>query len=217
MSHVIYQVGQSDWARDWPGSKQVGAAYEIRFDLDAAPRGIFSLKVSLLTGYLGTPNLQVAINGYKGIYYVRTQPLYNAASSIGGMLTIELPKQFLAKGTNSLILTPCLARILPPHRLHPAAPCDMTSSAYQTTHEQHTTVTKFALTWSPRSSIGKRMAGWLSWWTPIFGSSEQSRLNIPSLQWAGRVTAPALPPETALGRKDWSLMSPNGKEPQRRI
>lgn len=27
----------------------------------------------------------------------------------------------------------------------------------------------------------------------------------------------ALPSETALGRKDWSSMSPNGKEPQRRI
>ncbi len=105
-AHVLYQVGKSDWSRDWPALEQVGANYEIRFPLDSAPRGVFTLKVSLLTGYLRVPDLQVAVNGHKGFYHLRTQPIYNGTSSIGGVLTIELPTQYLVKGTNTLVLTP---------------------------------------------------------------------------------------------------------------
>lgn len=105
-SHIVYQVGKSDWSRDWPALEQAGASYEIRFRLDTAPRGVFTLKVSLLTGYLRVPDLQVAVNGHKGAYYLRTHPIYDGASSIGGVLTIELPTQYLDKGANTLVLTP---------------------------------------------------------------------------------------------------------------
>jgi hypothetical protein len=68
--HVVYQVGKSDWAQDWPGEQRTGSTYEIQFNLDAAPQGAYLLKISLLTGYLRTPDMQVEINGHKGIYYV---------------------------------------------------------------------------------------------------------------------------------------------------
>ncbi|MGH9342803.1 MAG: polysaccharide lyase family protein, partial [Terriglobia bacterium] len=109
-AHIIYQVGRSDWAQDWPGEEQVGANYEIRFQLETAPRGVFSLKVALLTGYVRTPNLQVSVNGHQGIYYVRSQPIYQGTSAVGGVLTIDLPTQFLVKGINSLVFTPVSAR-----------------------------------------------------------------------------------------------------------
>ena len=105
-THVIYQAGKNDWSRDWPAVEHVGADYEIRFNLDATPRGMFTLKVSLLTGYLRVPDLQVSINGHIGVYYQRTHPIYDGTSSIGGLLNIELPTQYLAKGENRLILTP---------------------------------------------------------------------------------------------------------------
>lgn len=105
-THVIYQVGKSDWSHDWPAAEQVGAEYEILFQLDAPPRGVFNLTVSLLTGRLRVPDLQVSINGYKGNYYLRTQPIYNGTGSIGGVLKIELPTQYLKMGANTLVLSP---------------------------------------------------------------------------------------------------------------
>ena len=50
-SHVVYQVGKSDWAQDWPGVQTSGSLYEIHFNLSAAPRGVYQLKVSALTSY----------------------------------------------------------------------------------------------------------------------------------------------------------------------
>lgn len=105
-AHVVYQVGKSNWSRDWPGTEQAGSRYEIHFPLAVVPRGVFTLNVSLLTGYLRVPGLQVTLNGHKGNYYLRTHPIYDGAASIGGRLTIELPTQYLVKGENILVLTP---------------------------------------------------------------------------------------------------------------
>ena len=104
-NHVVYEVGKSDWSRDWPGQEQPGAAYEIRFNLDSEPQGVFDLKVSLLTRYLN-PDLQIEVNGHKGLYYVRTQPLYTGDSASWDVMTFELPTEYLAKGANSLVLEP---------------------------------------------------------------------------------------------------------------
>lgn len=101
--HLVYQVGKSDWAQDWPRWQRTGSTYEIQFNLDAAPRGAYLLKISLLAGYLRTPDMQVEINGHKGIYYVRSKPLYTANNAL---LTIELPTEYMAKGKNSLVLAP---------------------------------------------------------------------------------------------------------------
>ncbi len=102
--HVVYQVGKSDWAQDWPGEQRTGSTYEIQFKLDAAPQGAYLLKISLLTGYLRTPDMQVEINGHKGTYYVLSKPLYTAPN--GALLTIELPTKYMAKGENILVLSP---------------------------------------------------------------------------------------------------------------
>ena len=101
--HVVYQVGKSNWAQDWPGEQRTGSTYEIQFNLDAAPQGAYLLKISLLAGYLRTLDLQVEINGHKGIFYVRSKPLYTANN---GVLTIELPTKYMVKGENSLVLSP---------------------------------------------------------------------------------------------------------------
>lgn len=103
VDHLIYQVGKSDWAQDWPRWQRTGSAYEIKFSLDAAPQGIYVLEISLLTGYTGTPDMQVEINGHRGVFYVRSKPIYtsNVAS-----LTIALPAEYIATGENSLVLSP---------------------------------------------------------------------------------------------------------------
>ena len=101
--HVVYKIGKSDWAQDWPRWQRTGSAYDIRFTLNAAPQGTYSVKISLLAGYMRTPDMQVAINGHRGIFYVHPKPLYTANSAL---LTVELPTKYLAKGENSLVLSP---------------------------------------------------------------------------------------------------------------
>ncbi len=104
--HVVYTVGKDNWAVDWPSQEQAGAAYEIRFDLNAPPRGLYTLRVSLLTGYLRVPDLRVDLNGHAGTYFVRTEPLYTGDSSVWDVMTIDLPAGYLKKGENRLILSP---------------------------------------------------------------------------------------------------------------
>ena len=101
--HVVYEVGKSDWAQDWPRGQRTGSPYEVHFNLDAAPQGRYLLKISSLAGYMRTPDMQVEINGHKGVFYVRSKPLYTANNAL---LTIELPMEYMAKGENSLVLSP---------------------------------------------------------------------------------------------------------------
>lgn len=109
-AHLIYEPARNEWARDWPATEAAGADYQIRFPLNAAPRGVFSLTVSLLAGDQRTPDLQLALNGHKGVYYVRTRPLYITGDSPEeALLAVELPTQYLVKGSNSLVLTPVIA------------------------------------------------------------------------------------------------------------
>jgi alpha-mannosidase len=105
-NHVVFQAGTGDWAKEWPSQEQTGAAYEVRFNLASAPRGVFTLKLSLLTGYLRIPDVQVSINGHKGIYYLRTAPLEMRSNAAWNTLEIELPTADLHSGENSLTLSP---------------------------------------------------------------------------------------------------------------
>ena len=104
--HVVYDVGKSDWAQDWPGEQNTGSNYEIRFDLDAAPRGVYFLKVSALTSFPRTPAIQIQINGHKGIYYLHPKPIYLADQSFraADVVTIEIPANYLNKSANDLTL-----------------------------------------------------------------------------------------------------------------
>ena len=118
---VLYQPGKSDWARDWPGEQRTGSAYEIQFNLDNPPHGIFLLKVSTLTYLPRIPALQVQINGHKGTYYLHPELSYYLGDQrsifdphySSSVLTVELSSQFLKQGQNSLILSCVNAK--PPH------------------------------------------------------------------------------------------------------
>ena len=119
-AHVVYEIDKSEAAHDWPGAEAAGANYEIHFSLSSAPRGVYSLTVSLLAGVQQTPDLQVAVNGHNGAYFVRTHPLYiTGTGPTEAVLSIEVPTQYLLKGANSLVLTPVFAQ--PPQSGAPAS------------------------------------------------------------------------------------------------
>ena len=105
-NHVVYVVGKSDWAHDWPGEQRLGSTYEIRFNFATAPRGVFLLKVSALTSYPRTPALQIEINGHKELYYLHPKPIYLADQRFqdADVLTIAIPAAYMKKGENDVTL-----------------------------------------------------------------------------------------------------------------
>jgi alpha-mannosidase len=105
-SHVVYQVGKSDWAQDWPGVQTSGSLYEIHFNLSAAPRGVYQLKVSTLTSYPRTPALQIEINGHKEFHYLHPKPIYLADQRFraADLLTVAFPAEYLKAGENDLTI-----------------------------------------------------------------------------------------------------------------
>ena len=104
---VVYEAGKSDWQQDWPGEQRSGSTYEIRFDLDSAPRGVYSLKISALTSYPRTPALQIQINGHSGVYYLHPKPIYLGEQRFraGDLLSVDFPAEYLRERGNDLTLT----------------------------------------------------------------------------------------------------------------
>ena len=102
--HVVYRVGESHWERDWPSLQRLGTTYEIEFTLKDVPRGRFALKTALLLRF-ANPDLQLEINGHRGLALVSARPLYAGDGGAWDDKTIILPTQFLVKGKNSLILS----------------------------------------------------------------------------------------------------------------
>jgi alpha-mannosidase len=111
--HALYQIGKSDWAKDWPGEQRTGSAYEIQFNIEDAPHGKFLLKISTLTYLPRVPALQVQINGHKGIYYLHPEVSYYLGDQrsifdphySSSVLSVELSSRFLKQGVNSLVLS----------------------------------------------------------------------------------------------------------------
>lgn len=102
--HILYRVGESDWTRDWPSQQRLGTSREIKFTLKDVPRGQFALRVSLLVRF-ANPDLQVEINGHRGLAFIHAQPLYSGDGGAWDDKTIILPTQYLVKGTNTLVLS----------------------------------------------------------------------------------------------------------------
>lgn len=118
---LVYVIGKSQ-TKDWPryqlASPSGGAGsrshpYAIRFDLPSNPNGLYTLKVGLLVKTPRTPQLQVAINGHRALYFQHPVLDYDRGDDEGFYLpnysvdtiTAELPTKFLHSGTNELVLT----------------------------------------------------------------------------------------------------------------
>jgi hypothetical protein len=117
-----YFVGKSTPEIDWPAYQEgstVGKPgthprpYVIHFDLDETPKGIYTLKIGLLSTAARVAELQVEINGHRGLFYQHPKLSYTGGDaemvlrSIAAEDTVvaNLPAKFLKKGTNSLALT----------------------------------------------------------------------------------------------------------------
>lgn len=124
VNHVNYQVGKSDWTKDWPYAQSAGSSADIEFTLADAPHGTFLLKMAVEVWLPGVPAMQVELNGHKGIYYCNPKLSYAVDDGQAAFdphfstdtLSIPLPAEYMRRGPNHLILTvlsqpaPSLAR-----------------------------------------------------------------------------------------------------------
>jgi alpha-mannosidase len=115
---ISFTVGKSNPATDWcayqPGSGNVRAGrrphpFTINFDVPGTPSGVYSLKTGLLVDTAFLPDLQVEINGHRGLFHLHPRLLYGAgnASPVNSYAIIiaRLPFRFIHKGANKLVLT----------------------------------------------------------------------------------------------------------------
>jgi hypothetical protein len=118
----VFTVGKSDPAQDWyedqPGTSNGVAGFRehpftIKFELPQAPKGLYTLKLSLLTYTRGLPVLAVAMNGHRGRFFQHPILNYSGGNFRGhfiphyakSVITFDVPTQFLQQGTNTLVLT----------------------------------------------------------------------------------------------------------------
>jgi hypothetical protein len=119
---LVYVVGKSSPEQDWP-AYQPGSAngragfvphpYTIQFDLAEVPRGLVTLKVSLLVETARIPRLGVEINGHRALFYRHPLLDYNGGdrmlvvspTAAADTVVAEINPDFLLKGTNKLVLT----------------------------------------------------------------------------------------------------------------
>ena len=107
---------EKDWPGFQPGSSNGLAGfrphpYAIQFDLPAAPRGLYTLKIGLLVESPRMPRLQVEVNGHRALYFQHPMLDYSGGDTLNAFLpnystdtiAAELPTQFLRQGSNELV------------------------------------------------------------------------------------------------------------------
>ena len=109
--------GPKDWGPTQqaviPAKPDPSAARRIRFELAAAPRGAYRLRLGLILNSARVPVVQVEVNGHAGWFYQRpdrdfaegnleasTFPQYSI-----GALSVEIPADYLRRGVNEISLT----------------------------------------------------------------------------------------------------------------
>ena len=103
--HLVYEVGKNDWRTDWAADEHTGAAHEIHFSVDEAPRGVFTLQVRTFLAYRNNAALQVDINGHKGTFYPRPNQPYLADGIFPNNMEIAIPARYMKRGANTLVLS----------------------------------------------------------------------------------------------------------------
>lgn len=116
---LVYEVGRSDPARDWPfiqpGPADAWAAgrehpFTIRFVLPSAPRGLFTLRVDLADAHSGLPpTMKIVVSGQAGRFPLQPgggdASLGNPSAGKPQSVELALPASLFRQGTNEISLT----------------------------------------------------------------------------------------------------------------
>jgi hypothetical protein len=116
---VVFEVGRSDPARDWPfiqpgpmdvWSPAAGKPWTIRFTLPEEPRGIYRLRIELAdVQKMSPPRYVVAIGDRAGAFPLAPgggdASLTNPRAGKPQQITLTLPAAFFRQGVNEIRLT----------------------------------------------------------------------------------------------------------------
>ncbi len=116
---VVYEIGKSDPAKDWPyiqpgplDSWAGGRSHPriVRFTLADEPRGVYLLRIALVEAHYGMPPvLTLTIKGQEGLFPLAKgagdAALINAKSGTPRIVETRIPAALLAKGVNELTLS----------------------------------------------------------------------------------------------------------------
>ncbi len=109
---VTFEVGQSDWKKDWPATQGVKHPYLIQFSL-AQVKGKYTLRISTLGEQPRVPVLHIDVNGHQGKFYFHPELTYFPGDSSfayhpnysKGLVEAVIPDAFLKGGENSITIT----------------------------------------------------------------------------------------------------------------
>src|SRR5581483_8927948 len=108
---VLFRIGQSDPARDWPRAQGLGEPSKIVFQLDTV-EGAFFLKIGALIERPRVPALEITINGHSGLFYLHPRLSYSRGDfsyafdphESQSAIRIHIPNGFLQRGTNTIAI-----------------------------------------------------------------------------------------------------------------
>lgn len=103
--HLVYEIGKSDWKSDWPADERTGAAYEVHFNIQNTPKGVFFLQIRTPLSFRDNAALQLEVNGHKGRFYPRPNPAYQGNGVRSNTTTIAIPAQYMRSGANALVFS----------------------------------------------------------------------------------------------------------------
>jgi hypothetical protein len=112
LAPVNYQVGQSNWKTDWPGSQEVKQPYKITFSLDSV-QGTYTLKIGTLIDRPLVPVLQIDVNGHAGLFFLHPKLSYSRSDftfafdphESQSTVTAAIPAALLKQGENTITIT----------------------------------------------------------------------------------------------------------------
>jgi hypothetical protein len=109
---VTFQVGKSNWRRNWPATQGLQHPYRIEFALDSV-KGAYTLRIATLIEQPRVPVLYVEVNGHAGNFYLHPELMYFPGDASfayhpnfsRSLTETAIPTAFLKEGENSITIT----------------------------------------------------------------------------------------------------------------
>ena len=117
-----YEADSGAWEKEWPGFQRPGSSYTIDFNLVPSSTGSYKLTISLIMYEPRIPALKLTVNNHHGNFYLRPKVSYYLGDQrsifdphySSQTLEIDIPREYLKQGVNSITIGSVDAQSLQP-------------------------------------------------------------------------------------------------------